>query len=127
MWPVLPHARTATMDIIRIRARLTGTMVLAGSTAASLSVRVRGSAGDMADGADLDSGLALVDAPASGAGPDLVVDLDSVDDPAQVDVVESAGSTVAQFTAAGAASMVEAVDSTVVAAMAAVAIGNFAN
>jgi hypothetical protein len=34
----------------------------------------------MADGADLDLGLALVDAPASGAGPALVVDLDPVDD-----------------------------------------------
>jgi hypothetical protein len=125
MWPVLPHALTATMDTIRTRARLTGTMVLAGSTAASLSARVRGSAGDMADGADLDLGLALVDAPASGAGPDLVVDRDSVDDLAQVDVVESAGSTVGQFTAVEAAPMVEAVDSTVAAAMAAVAIGNF--
>jgi hypothetical protein len=122
MWPVLPHALTATMDIIRMRARLTDTTVLAGSTAASLSVRVRGSAGDMADGADLDLGLALVDAPVSGAGPDLVVDLDSVDDLARVHVVRSAGSTVAQFTAAGAASMEVAVDS-----MAAVAIGNFAN
>ncbi len=125
MWPVLPHALTATMDTIRTRARLTGTMVPAGSTAASLSVRVRGSAGDMADGADLDLGLALVDTPASGAGPDLVVDLDSVDDLAQVDVVGSAGSTVARFVAVEAASMVEAVDSTVAAAMAAVAIGNF--
>jgi hypothetical protein len=44
-----------------------------------------------------------------------------------VDVAEPAGSTVAQFTAAGAASIVEAVDSMVVAGMAAVATGNFAN
>jgi hypothetical protein len=65
---LLPFARMATTDIIRMRARLTGTTGLAGSTAGCLSERVRGSAAGLDSGRDSDSG-----------GRDLV-DLGSVDD-----------------------------------------------
>lgn len=60
-------ARMATMDIIRMRARLTGTTGLVGSTVGCLSERARGSAAGLDSGRDSDSG-----------DPDLV-DLDSVD------------------------------------------------
>lgn len=62
-------ARTATMDIIRMRARLTGTTVPAGLMAGCLSEQVRGSA------VGLDSGRGS----GSAAGLDSVDDLDSVD------------------------------------------------
>jgi|HubBroStandDraft_6_1064221.scaffolds.fasta_scaffold1348002_1 hypothetical protein len=66
----LRRALTATMDIIRMRAHLTGITVLAISTAASLLEPGRGSAGDVADGADAVDGEAVD----SGAGDLTVVD-----------------------------------------------------
>ena len=46
----------ATMDIIRMRARLTGTTGLVGSTVGCLSERARGSAAGLDSGRDSDSG-----------------------------------------------------------------------
>ena len=76
-------ARTATMVIIRMRARLTGTTGLAGSTAESLSELVRGSAAASDSGRDSDSdadadliadSVGVLD---SAAGRDLVVGRES--------------------------------------------------
>ena len=85
-------ARTATTDIIRMHARLTGTTGLAGSLVESSSEQVRGSAADsvadlvdvdlIADSADVDSIVDSADAVSrdmerlvadSGAEPDAVV------------------------------------------------------
>lgn len=62
------------MDIIRMRARLTGTTALAGSTAGCLSEQARGSA------VALDSGRGL-----DGAGLGSVDDLDSAGVPGSAD------------------------------------------
>ena len=73
----------ATTDIIRMRARLTGTTGLAGSTAESLSELVRGSAAASDSGRDSDSdadadliadSVGVLD---SAAGRDLVVGRES--------------------------------------------------
>ena len=53
------YARTATMDIIRMRARLTGITVLAGLMAGCLSEQVRGSAAGLDSGRDSDLGAGL--------------------------------------------------------------------
>ena len=84
---LLPSARMATTDIIRMRARLTGTTGLAGSTAESLSGLVRGSAAASDSGRDSDADADLiadsvgvldsVDGPDSAAGRDLVVGRES--------------------------------------------------
>jgi len=83
------YARTATTDIIRMRARLTGTTVLAGSMAGCLSEQVRGSAAALDSGRDSDSGdldlggrdsaddLDSVGVPGSADGQDLVVGRES--------------------------------------------------
>jgi hypothetical protein len=73
------YARTATTDIIRMRAHLTGTTVLAGSTAACLSEQVRGSAAGLDSGRDSDLGDLDLD------GPDSVDDLDSAGVPDSAD------------------------------------------
>ena len=70
-------ARTATMDIIRMRARLTGTTVLAGLMAACSSEQVRGSAAGLDSGRDSD--LAAGRDSDLGAGLGSVDDLDSAD------------------------------------------------
>jgi hypothetical protein len=66
-------ARTATMDIIRMHARLTGTTVLAGSMAGCSSEQVRGSAAGLDSGRDSDlaAGLDSVDDLGSADGQDL--------------------------------------------------------
>ena len=70
-------ARTATMDIIRMRARLTGITVLAGLMAACSSEQVRGSAAGLDSGRDSDLGAGLDSD--LGAGLGSVDDLDSAD------------------------------------------------
>ena len=73
------YARTATTDIIRMRARLTDTTGLVGSTAGCLSEQVRGSAAALDSGRDSDLGdLDL-------GGRDSVDDLDSVGVPVSAD------------------------------------------
>jgi hypothetical protein len=73
------YARTATTDIIRMRARLTGTTGLVGSTAGCLSEQVRGSAAGLDSGRDSDLGdLDL-------GGPDSADDLDSAGVPGSAD------------------------------------------
>jgi|HubBroStandDraft_4_1064222.scaffolds.fasta_scaffold46817_5 hypothetical protein len=81
MSAVLRPARTATMDITRMRARLMDITALAGLTVESLSELVRGMAGV---GADADSGADVLD----GVGQDLEVDLDMEDDLGSADAVQ---------------------------------------
>ena len=78
-------ARTATTDIIRMHARLTGTTGPAGLTAGCLSEQVRGSAADSLDVPDLDLG-----GQGSAAGQDSVDDLDSVGVPGSADAQDLA-------------------------------------
>jgi hypothetical protein len=113
------YARTATTDIIRMHARLTGITVLAGSMAGCLSEQVRGSAADLDSGRDSD-----LDDLDSG-GPDLVDDLDSAGVPGSADgqdlvvgresayvdrlVLDSAAECHAEVTLTPAAASMEAV------------------
>jgi hypothetical protein len=83
------YARTATTDIIRMRAHLTGTTGLVGLTAGCSSERVRGSAAALDSGRDSDLGdldlggrdsvddLASAGVPGSADGQDLVAGRES--------------------------------------------------
>jgi hypothetical protein len=123
MWPVLRRALTATMDITRTRARLTGITGLAGLKVESSSELVRGMAGV---GADADSGadvLALAD------GPGLEVGLDLEDGLGSADAVKSVADFADQFAVVEASMVarftVVEVDSTAAAVMVAEATGKF--
>ena len=119
---LLPSARMATTDIIRMRARRMVTTGLAGSTVESLSELVRGSAAGLDSGrdsdlVDLDLGgrdlddRDLADVPDSAAGRDLVVGRESADaDRLAVDsTVVAVDFTAAVAHTAEAGSTVEAV------------------
>ena len=118
---LLPSARMATTDIIRMRARLTGTTGLAGSTAGCLSELVRGSTVGLDSGRDSDADLIAgsVDVPDSAAGPDLVagresayVDRQAVDFTGtfHVEVISTAADRMAAVVSTAAADRTVVVD-----------------
>jgi hypothetical protein len=117
MLPVLRRALTATMDLTRTRARLTGITGLAGLTVESSSELVRGMAGV---GADADSGA---------DGPGLEVGLDLEDGLGSADAVKSVADFADQFAVVEASMVarftVVEVDSTAAAVMVAEATGKF--